>query len=303
MYRSAILMAALVAVGDPALAQQPGDIVVEGVRNRDQQILEFVEALTPAPRGGQISRFERKVCPAATGLPEAQNARIVARLRLVAETAGIPLGTEKCKPNALLIVADNKDEFIAAMRKQYPSYFVNAVMETIRPDDNGAVSAWHVGGVLDANGQETGLMVESSSSVETAGGGSSKNTEQAKHMVTESTDSSRLMPSAQPHFVSGVVVINRSALGGLTITQLADYGAMRLYGQTEPGKLPSTSPPTILKVIGAPMGSAIPQSLTQWDLGFLKSLYATDGLQFATVQRAAIRQRLRKELDSGGKDR
>ena len=83
----------------------------------------------------------------------------------------------------------------------------------------------------------------------------------------------------------------------------ADYGAMRLFGQTEPGKLPSTSPPTILKVIGAPMGSSVPQSLTEWDLGFLKALYGSDGLQFATMQRAAIRQRLRNELDGIGNGR
>jgi hypothetical protein len=176
-------------------------------------------------------------------------------------------------------------------------------MEAVRPDDAGAVSAWHVGGILDANGQETGLMVESSSSVDIAGGGSSKNTQQTKHMVTESTDSSRLMPSGRPHFVSGGVVMSRSALGGVTTMQLADYGAMRLYGQTEPDKLPPTSPPTILKVIGAPMGSAIPPSLTEWDLGFLKALYGSDGLQFATMQRAAIRQRLRNELDGVAKGR
>jgi hypothetical protein len=293
------LLAALLLIGPViASAQESPDIIVEGERNRDKRIFDFVEALTPAPKGGQISRFDRPVCPAATGLSDEQNSKIVARMRTVAKAAGMPLAKAKCQPNTIVALVDNKDEFIREMRKKFPAYFSTSMGVPIGQIDAGKVAAWHVEGLLDANGSEAGIVVEHAGKAD-SGGASSLVTERTKRMVTASTDTSRTMPSSRPHLVSGVLVIERAAINGLDMMQVADYAAMRLYAETEPERMTSLATPTILTILDAPMNSAVPKSLTEWDLTFLKSLYATDGLQFATLQRAAIRQKFRKELGTG----
>ena len=78
-------------------------------------------------------------------------------------------------------------------------------------------------------------------------------------------------------------------------TQVADYAAMRIFARTDPAKLKGSAP-TILDILEAPMGSAVPVTLTDWDLGFLRSLYASHGRQYANRQRKEMEGLLRKDL-------
>ena len=75
---------------------------------------------------------------------------------------------------------------------------------------------------------------------------------------------------SRPHFIAAVVVVELDALGGLTVTQLADYAAMRAFARTDPRRLKGTGAPTILSAIEAPMNSPVPLTLTEWDLAFLQ---------------------------------
>jgi hypothetical protein len=264
-------------LADAAPPADSGQIIVKGVRQRNRAIHDFVAAVTPAPIGGQLRRYQNEVCPAATGLPDAQNMLIGQRLRQVAAAAGIPLAHEGCGPNALLIVVDDKKEFIAALRRRYPIYFSDPVNGSKDPPHElGPATAWHVEGMLTANHTPAPQQLI------------------YHYYIVSSTDSSRLRPPSIPHFVAGVLVVERRSLAGLTTTQLADYAAMRLYATTKPQKLKSTAS-SILGVLEAPMGSAIPLSLTNWDLSFLKSLYAIDDRQYANLQRSRIERVVRKD--------
>jgi hypothetical protein len=48
------------------------------------------------------------------------------------------------------------------------------------------------------------------------------------------------------------------------------------------------------------MGSPVPLTLTRWDLGFLKGLYAATDNLYASSQRSEIKARIRRDLDSEG---
>ena len=90
-----------------------------------------------------------------------------------------------------------------------------------------------------------------------------------------------MVPSARPHFLGAIMVVDVDALAGLTPIQLADYAAMRGFAQTMlegPGRLTT---PTILHVIDTPMGSKVPLTMTEWDFSFLKALYGSDGRNYA----------------------
>lgn len=279
MPRTLPLFAAILLAG-PTLAQttEPPEIIVEGTKEYEDQVRQFVNSLTEAPIGGQISRFDLGVCPAAVGLPEGQNRAVADRVRQVAIAAGIPVAEGACGPNALVIVADDKQQFIDGLWAKYPQYFTDAWGRHVKPGKQpGPSAAWHVDSLLDSNGTVPGQELL------------------WRYFITNSMDTSRLMPGALPHFVAGILVIEREALTGLTTTQLADYAAMRIFARADPAKLKGSAP-TILNVIDAPMNSAVPVTLTEWDLGYLRALYASNDRQFASQQRHEIQSRMRKEL-------
>lgn len=105
---AAVSLAVQAGAAQPSQGAEPPEITVEGVRNTDRQIGAFVDALTDVPRTGQLSRFDWAVCPATVGLPEVQNAAVVARMRRVAEAVGIKTAPADCKANALVIVTRDR---------------------------------------------------------------------------------------------------------------------------------------------------------------------------------------------------
>lgn len=283
------LLSVITAAG--AQAQQappepgaPQTIIIQGVRDRNKQIDRFVHALTDAPIGGQISRFDAEFCPVAMGLPDYQSSVIVERMRRVAVAAGLNVGPPSCRANAFVIVAGDKNDFLKALYKKRPDFFVNPDgwkrRLAIKP---GPVMAWHVEGTLDANG----IQAAKAGTRDSPGG----------YKVLNSMDSSRLLPASIPYFAAGFVVIDVHALKGLSTTQLADYAAMRIFTRVDPEELEKTSAPTILKLLDTPFGGAAPITLTDWDMSFLKGLYSSDSRKFANRQRNEIRHSVRKDLD------
>jgi hypothetical protein len=272
--------------------ERPPDILVTG-QDVDRQVRDFVGALTEAPPRGQLSRFERRVCPAAVGLSPTQKAAVAERLRRVAEAAGLDVAGASCTPNVLLIVTGDKRAFIESLEREYPYYFGDMTSAAVRrlARSPGPAAAWQIQGPpLDAEGLE----------MPRAPGGASG----ADYYVNRTTRTgSRITAAARPRFQAAAVVVEQRSLDGLTTTQLADYAAMRAFARTDPERLPASSPATILKILEAPMGSEVPLSLTPWDLSFLKALYAGTGKLFAASQRSEIRERVAKDMKAQGEPR
>ena len=288
---SKLLLTILLAAGAivPGHAQQaqppqadPSEtIVVEGMRDPRKEIGRFVDALTDAPLSGQLSRFDWAVCPAAVGLGEAQDAAIARRMLQVAKAAAIPAARSGCKPNVLLIVTSDKSELIGELHRKYPAYFEGVSTGDIKRmiADRSPAAAWHVEGRLDADGAEV------------------KRDQVTGQQVVERTDTaSRLTTASRPHFIASILVVDLDSLAGLTTTQLADYAAMRAFARTDPRRLGKSEAPTILAAIDAPMNSAVPLTLTEWDLAFLKSLYASGTNRRASLQRDEMKQIVRRSL-------
>lgn len=277
-----------------AAAQEPpppaddSEILVSGIRDVEREIGEFVGALTEAPVRGQLSRFEtRSVCPLAVGVSGAQKEAVQSRMRRVAEAAGIRVGGAGCIANVVVIVTGDKRAFIEALARRYPHYFGEMPDREIRglARAPGRAAAWQVPGPpLDADGAE----MSDTSDV---------------YLNRTVRPPSRITAGARPHFAAAVVVVERGALAGLTTTQLADYAAMRAFARTDPSRLADSAAPTILKILDAPMGSEVPITMTQWDLGFLRALYAAPDNLYAPNQRSAIRRRLEDELQPAGERR
>jgi hypothetical protein len=277
---------ALLLLQPPAAAQDTrepdadGDIVVTGNADVERQLTDFVGALTQAPGGGQLSRFETAVCPTVVGIPPAQKDAVVARIRVVAKAAGLAVGGRSCVPNVLLVVTGDKRAFLEGLRRKHSYYFGDMSASAVRRliGEPGPAAAWQVDGPLrNADGQE----LSSSAGV-------------AVNRTTRT--GSRLSEGARPQFAAAAVVVESKALVGLTTTQLADYAAMRAFTRADPSKL-AASAPTILTILEAPMDSEVPITMTSWDLAFLRSFYAAPANLTAASQRSQIRRSVTRELE------
>jgi len=285
-----LIALAAACAGAPVLAQAPqsgtdqSTIVVQGRRDRDTEIRELVATLPPSWVGGHISRFEHSACPAVLGLPPAMRNLVVERMRAVARAGGVPVGNPGCQPNVVVMVTSDKRQLIELLERRFPNYLgelsSNQVARLARSPAPAAL--WHLSGTVDAAGRELTAPGE-------------------PYPVQRTTHAaSRLTDQAHMEFTGSVLIVESRALAGLSTTQFADYAAMRTLTGADPARLPDRSLETILTLLDAPMGSRVPVTLTNWDLAFLESLYASDANRYAPGQRGEIRAAMSHRLEPAG---
>ena len=287
----AMLAALFVAAPDAPQSAPPSgseDIVVEGVRVKRERVRDFIKALDDVPNFGQIGKFHAPVCPAVMGLPPAQNQMVAERMRRVAQAVGIRTAEAKCAPNVLLIASIDKGSTIEALYESYPAYFRGVPRKDVRrmAESKEPSVAWQIPGLLSADGTTLKKLP--------LGG----------PYINEGTNSgSRVRAGTMPQFVASVVMVERAALTGLNVTQVADFAAMRAFADTEPRRAAASGAPTILTILHKGDEQLVPVTLTQWDLGYLKSLYATSNAYYANYQRGDMEHQLVKELTKEGDGR
>jgi hypothetical protein len=276
----AFALAMQAATPAPAPAQPGPDIVVQGTRDVERRVSSFIRALTDVPLSGEISRFDWAVCPAVAGLSDRQNDTAAERMRAVADAAGIPVGKANCKPNVLVVVTTDTQKFVASLKGSDPTNFDGVPpreMDALRHARTAA--AWHIEGRLDGDGREV-----------------PRDAQTGEYMLSRTDVPSRISTTSRPHFVAAIVVVDSDALSGLTVVQLADYAAMRAFAHSDPTRLGNTPAPSILTILDAPPGTAIPITMTQWDFAYLKALYASTENRLAGQQRHEMARQMANDL-------
>jgi len=272
---------ATAASAPPPLPSESSEIVVQGTREREKQIQTFIRNLTPSAIHGQLSRFETKVCPLVIGLTNEQNAIVAGRMRRVADAAGIPVAPVDCRANAILIVTNDKRALLERLLQKRPymfpdSWSMSRIHELQR--DPSPAAAWAIEGVTSSDGANLNYHYETP-------------------LNRTFRPGSRLTALARPYFAAAVMVLQADALAGLTTTQIADYAAMRTFVSTDPKRLGSATPGSILALLDTPMGQPVPITLTAWDLGFLKAYYASSKNSYVEYQRVQMKGAMKRELD------
>ncbi len=287
-FRCALLIIAL-ALSSAAAAQDtpPRDsdpIIVIGDRDNDRQIADFVEVLAPAQLSGQLGRYHWAVCPVAVGMAPTQRVAVSDRIRAVARAADVRVAGADCTPNLLVIVTPDKAAFLALLARRHSYYFEGLARSERHSIMNSVASAvaWQIPGPpIDADGRELA------------------NDSGAGFYVNRTIQAgSRIGSTTHPQFAAAIVVIESAAIDGLKTTQLADYAAMSALTAADPARLEDSSVPTILTILDAPMGSAVPVTLTEWDLGLLRAFYAANPLLSTAAQRSDMRRDMAEDLQS-----
>ena len=276
----------LAALAAPALAQSETDepIVVTGkLPLTEDETLEVVRRVA-RPVDGQLARFQEPVCPRVTGFQPQYEAIVAERIKATAEAVGVGAGREGCVTNLYVVIVDDGREFVAEMHRQHPEVFAGLSKRELAAlaENEGAARSWSSTALTNSDGAVAGTPAP------TAGGGNVKWGYQGSSVsvggasVMRVREGSNINPSVQQAIVSAWVVVETGATFGKSLTQIADYAAMRGLAMVRPGEL-ANSADSILALF-EPEASAAPPELTQFDRAYLTSLYRVQGRRWARQQ-------------------
>lgn len=255
-------------------------IVIEGTRDVRHRASDYLDKVLPPVWEAEIGRFEDRLCPKVVGLPDAMRSQVLGRIAQVAGVAGLRMGTAKCTPNLLIIVVDDKKTLIEGMRREKESYLygLGGARVTQLENARGPVAAWQLTDVIGADGMP--LRVD--------GDGFPR--------LFTTVPPSRTVTTTRKRLLAGIVVLEQRGLAGVTTLQLADYALVRLLTTIETKERPAPTSSILSLFNDGVKPEAAPQSLTWWDLAFLKALRDTRSDQVADLQRDEIRSKIIKEM-------
>ncbi|HEV2748559.1 MAG TPA: hypothetical protein VGW34_14850 [Allosphingosinicella sp.] len=300
--RIAGLAASALLAGSLAHAQGPGEaergsgdgaggtITVTGQRDRNQAVRTFVAKVTE-PAGDQIARLSSDLCIATFGLPRAHGSVVARRIEAVARRAGVHAAGPGCRTNVVIAFAEDGEEFLKSLRRGRRSFFLGLELPEVRRLLAGAgpVWAWQTVSLRGSDGRP----IEKLSYLNM--GGSIMFLGKDSHLLQGTNLTSRFQKETQQALAVSFLVFDVDALEGLTLTQIADYAAMRVLARTRPDSVPGSS--TILNLFVPHPARAAPAELTSWDAAYLKALYATSHSLAARRQQSEMARVIRNELD------
>jgi hypothetical protein len=296
--------AAVAATSEPEKVQE---VTVSARRiELAKRVAEFVDQIAaPENNAEGLARWGKpSVCPLVSGLPRQDGEFILERMSEVARAAGVPLAEEQCRPNLYVLVTQQPEDLLRGMEKrnrrftfgfdrsfyppmEMPATIVDEFIRTPRP-----IRVWYTADEKDAWGaplaycpawqvlpqcdeaHPAGCSQEFYRCGRAIAGGS--------HLVFDSIWT----------FSRVFVIVDRTQLKGVTLTQLADYIALSAFAKLKANARLGEAP-TILTLFSRPPGTA-PPGMSDWDRNFLKSLYDTE--QKSRLQRSQIAHQMVREI-------
>ena len=265
-------------------------IVVTGERGKGSPEQRFVAAIAAPSNNGQLARFTDKVCPRSFGLGGENDEALARRIRKVAAAAHVPVADADCRPNLVVLFVQDRRQAIARWRVDRPDFFAGLAPSRIAALAGGGdpVASWQIVRVMGKDGRPIGKA----------------DSDMYDYMVNEQTVPSRLVSSIQIEFSASFVLIEQKTIGNASLTQIADYAAMRTLANTDAKAAAAQRLPTILSLFSND-GEPVPLSVTQWDLAYLTALYDSPLAVRASMQKRAMGKQMTRDRDeeSAGSDR
>lgn len=229
-------------------------------------------------RDEPLARFQDPLCPGVIGIPLDRAQDIVALIRDNARMLGLRLGDPRsCDPNVIVAVMNDPQAFLKNMVKRHP-YLLQDMDQGERErllEGSGPVRNWTHIEVRTRDG----LMVPRRLSLDQV------------PLTTQQMAHSKIYKATRRDITSAMVLIEPSAVQGLTVTQLADYATMRALSDDAADKLHAPRA-TILHLFDA--GAEKPAELTASDWTFLRTLYSTEPNDPASITLAMADDRIAK---------
>lgn len=250
-----------VAPAPQAAPQDLSDVVIEGRRIHEEAEAFVEEVAAPAVDRG-LARWRSRICVGVGNLQPDLSQAVIDHISRVALEYGIAVGEPGCRPNVMIVFAEDGRAMATALVEADRRVFHlgvggldrgKAALEDFR-NSEAPVRWWHV-------------------SMPMIGGSSAR--------------AIRLPGDTAPIFVPGegyvnrgrpisdalnkvIIIVDADQLAGANYAQLCEYLAMVALAQVDPDGDTSRHD-TILNVFNDPQGV---QGLTEWDRAYLTTLYA-----------------------------
>jgi hypothetical protein len=263
-----------------AQAQAPSsndDIVVTAREAANEaQVRALARAITPRlPFDEPLARFTYPLCFATGGLPRSMLIDVANRLVSNAQQAKLRLAGERCKANVVVMFVDDGKAEAASIAKRHSGIFGDAQPSEIRRilDEPGPVHVWTAAEIRSRDGDR--LMPN-------LNGPPTLKVPIASHIV---------LPVRRDMLYS-VILIDRKAVIGRSLDQVADYATMRTLAAVRPKG--ATGGDTILTLFD-PEPARPPAGMTDFDRSYLSALYAGAGNQRAGTKIGQIARSIIKQ--------
>jgi hypothetical protein len=270
---AAMVFAGVGAVAAPtASAPGPLDEVVVSAKRAQlaPRVSKFVTRIAARENEEGLPRWQDPVCPLVTGLPRQEGEFVLGRLSEIANAAAVPLAGEHCRPNLFIFVTTEPVELLQVMAKKNRAVTfgdatpttVDQFIATPRP-----VRVWYNTTMRTPEGTPPRQGMPNAAQV--LGGGL-----QGVHVYNDLDRTSHILLSKIWGFSYVYVIVDQARLQSISRGQFADYVAMVGLADIKPGASLGDAPTILKRVDGA--AQAASDGLSDWDQGFLKSLYSTD---------------------------
>ena len=272
----ALLQAALLGVAVPAMAQDADsqtsaraqsdqfggtEIVVTGreLDMSERTVTRQARTISRETdlRHTPLARFGDYACPGVGGLRVESAEMVVSRIRFIAEDLGIPLRKEgDCQPNIFIIFTDDGRADLNELERKTRQVSLNLSQHDKREllEVEGPVRVFNI--VQDR--MRNGISLPRRRDLQNAPVGSQEGGQ------------SLISRGIRRDITTSIVLFDREAVKGLTLRQLADYAAMRVFAQTRDAS-GEKAPDSILSLFDP--DAVPPDGLTAFDRAFLTTLY------------------------------
>ncbi len=285
-----------------AQAEQPArdpTIVVTGKQPlTEDQTLEVIQRAAQTV-DGQLARFREPICPRVTGFDTPYERIVAERIKQTAEAVGAKAGGEGCVTNLQVVIVDDAREFVQLLSREHPEAFTGlSRREMLRLRNDEAIArSWSATAMTNSAGAIAARPSPTAGSGSVKSGFAGSSVSFGDVNVMRTYESSNINPSVQQAITSAWVVIETGATFGKSLTQIADYSAMRGLAMVRPTELIG-SQDTILALF-EPNSESAPPELTEFDQAYLKSLYRVQGRRWARQQVRQMADAMTRESEQG----
>lgn len=250
-----------------APTSQPEILVTAPPPPDEKQVRRLVRAITPnVARENPMARFTEPVCFATAGLPRATLIPLSNRMVRTAQAAGIRLGGEKCRANVLVMFVDDGKAEVERLAKHSPWIF-------------SGIDRSKIAGLLDEPGP---VHVWSTTEIRSRDGDRMYNGPEYNGLPQLNIQlSSFIVLPIREDILFSVLLIDRKAAIGRNVNQIADYAAMRTLTMT---RTKGAAGANSILALFDPEPATPPLEMTDFDHGYLKTLYTGQGNQRSTVK-------------------
>ena len=236
------------------------DVIVDG-SGLEALALEFIESVSAPPRRRGLARWDLELCIGVVNFRADAAHAIVDRISDMARELEIPLGEPGCAPNAVIVGADDGRALATALvgerRRAFRFGYTrsNRGSRALRAfqDSEAPVRWWHISFPVDAETGELAIRLPGQPAPPLPGSG--------RRSMQRVLMSDRL--------ARAVIIVDVGRASEISFSQLCDYLALITLAQIDPdgdhGALD-----TVLNVFDNP---ASVEGLTEWDRGWLRTLY------------------------------